>query len=262
IDGLTVAVDYYDISIKDAISAIPPQTSLNQCLNTGDPNFCQFVVRDRDGSLFASPVPPTGSPFQFAGVQAAALNVAQLDRRGIDVSAAYSFDMADLGLGGLGSMNLNYVSTFLMETSSIPVPGVTAVTDCTGLYRGGCGGPNPEYRHRLLTTWQTPWNIDINATWRYISSVQFNSGQADGSQAFAPTGNVLDDFLDSANYLDLAAQWYVRENLTLRAGVNNVMGRDPNLSTESGTAPGNGNTFPGWYDPAGRFIFFGVNVRL
>ncbi|MHA7871919.1 MAG: TonB-dependent receptor, partial [Hyphococcus sp.] len=254
IDGLTVAVDYFDISVKDAITAIPPLTSLNQCINTGDPNFCQFVVRDQDNSLFASPIPPAGSPFQFAGVQATAVNVAQQDTRGLDVNAAYSFDMADIGLGGWGSMNFNYVSTFLMELSSVPVPGVTTTIECSGFYRGGCLGPNPEYRHRLLTTWQTPLDIDITATWRHLSGVTLNDSIEDN--------NILDGRLDSAEYLDLAAQWYIRENLTLRAGVNNVFGRDPELSQEAGTAPGNGDTFPGTYDAAGRFIFFGVNVRL
>ncbi|MEM9619259.1 MAG: TonB-dependent receptor [Pseudomonadota bacterium] len=261
VDGLTVAVDYFDISIKDAIANIPALTTLNQCLTTGDPSFCSLVQRDRDGSLFASNIPPAGSPFQFAGVQATTVNVAQIDTRGIDLSASYGLDMADVGLSGWGSMNFNYVSTFLMELSSVPVPGVTTTVECKGLYRGGCGGPNPEYRHRLLTTWQTPWNIDLTATWRYFSSVQWSNGQATGG-TFTPSGNVLDDNLDSANYLDLAAQFYVRENMTLRAGVQNVFGRDPELTTVSGTAPGNGNTFPGIYDAAGRFIFFGVNLQL
>ncbi len=261
IDGLTVSVDYFDISIKDAITAIPPLTTLTQCIQTGDPNFCGLIQRDRDGSLFASPVPPAGSPFQFAGVQATVVNIAQVDTRGIDVAASYGLDMADVGLGGWGSLNWNYVSTFLMENSSIPVPGVTTTVECKGLYRGGCGGPNPEYRHRLLTTWQTPWNIDITATWRHFSGVQLAAGQQTGG-VFVSPGNILDDNLDSAEYLDLAAQFYVRENLTLRAGVQNVFGRDPELSTLAGTAPGNGDTFPGTYDPAGRFIFFGVNLQL
>ena len=45
-------------------------------------------------------------------------------------------------------------------------------------------------------------------------------------------------------------------------GVQNLFGRDPELSTFAGTAPGNGDTFPGTYDAAGRFIFVGVNLSL
>ena len=60
----------------------------------------------------------------------------------------------------------------------------------------------------------------------------------------------------------MSVTWQARENVTLRAGVQNLLGRDPELSTQAGTAPGNGDTFPGIYDAAGRFIFFGVNLQL
>ncbi|MEM9619244.1 MAG: TonB-dependent receptor [Pseudomonadota bacterium] len=261
--GFNLAVDYFDITINDAISAVPPQTSLNQCIATGEAQFCDLIIRDQFGSLWLDNT-------NFEGVQATSVNLSNIATRGIDVAAAYTMDMADLGVGDLGSMNFNYVSTFLMELSSIPVPGVTSVTECKGLYRGSCGGPNgnntvnPEYRHRLLTTWQTPWNIDVTATWRYSSSVTLDSGSPSLSQGgtAVPSGTVTDDQLDSASYLDLAAQFYVRENVTLRTGVNNVFGRDPELTTAAGTAPGNGNTFPGVYDALGRFIFFGVNIEL
>ena len=260
-DGLTLAVDYFDITVKDAITTIPPVTTLNQCLASGDPTFCNLIVRDNFGSLFRSNTPPAGSSATFAGVQAVNTNIANFATRGLDIAATYSMDTSFVGLSGWGSVDFNYVSTFLFELSSVPVPGVTTTVECSGLYRGGCGGPNPEYRHRLLTTWQTPWNVDITATWRYYSGVDLNTGQATGG-TFTPSGNALDDKLDSANYLDLAAQWYMRENLTLRAGVQNLMGRDPEVSTEAGTAPGNGDTFPGTYDPLGRYIFFGINATF
>ena len=266
-DGFSISVDYYDISIDEAIGTVPPQTTLSQCLNTGAAQFCDNVVRDVDGSLFSSPVPPPGSPFQFAGVQATNVNVANISTRGLDVNARYEFDLDTVGAGNSGSLTFNYASNFLLEQSTVPVPGVTGVTECKGLYRGNCGGPQPEYVHRLLTTWNTPWDIDVTTTWRHISGTTFDeavSGAAflsDGG-TFATTGNVLDDELDAANYLDMSVRWHARENLSVRAGVNNLLGRDPELSQEAGTAPGNGDTFPGFYDPAGRFIFVGVNLSL
>ena len=75
-----------------------------------------------------------------------------------------------------------------------------------------------------LTTWQTPWNIDVTATWRYYGTVANINGAS---------GNILDDSLDSANYLDLAAQYYIRENVTLRAGVQNVFGRDQTVGARA-----------------------------
>ncbi|MEO0832317.1 MAG: TonB-dependent receptor [Pseudomonadota bacterium] len=258
VEGLTFAVDYFDISIDDAIATVPAQTSLTQCLNTGAAQFCDAVVRDQDGSLFASPVPPAGSAFQFAGIQQTNANIANLSTSGLDFSLLYNLD-----LGNNGGISFNYASTILFALDTVPVPGVTTTTECAGLYRGSCGGPNPEYRHRFLATWQSPFNVDFTATWRYTSSVTFDSGQSDSEvDAFVPTGNILDDQLDTAQYLDLSAQWAVRENVNLRFGIQNVFGRDPELSTFAGTAPGNGDTFPAFYDPAGRFLFFGVNLNL
>jgi len=251
--GFNLAVDYFDITVNEAISTIPPQTALDNCIQTGDPSFCDLIVRDGFGSLFLSNFLPNGD---FAGVFATNVNIASLGTRGLDFAAGYGMDLADLGLGDLGSMNWNLNATYLFENSFQALPGA-AITECAGFYAGGCQntgvGAVPEYRHRLLTTWQTPWNIDVTATWRYYSTVNNINGAS---------GNILDDSLDSANYLDLAAQFYVRENVTLRTGVQNVFGRDPELQTPIGTAPGNGNTLPGYYDPAGRYIFFGVNIAM
>jgi len=253
IEGFSLSVDYYDISIDEAIGTIPPQTSLLECVTSGNPLFCDNVVRDVDGSLFSSPIPPAGSPFQFAGVQATNVNVANISTRGLDVSARYELDLDAVGAGNSGSLVFNYASNFLFEQSFIPVPGVTDAIECKGLYRGSCGGPNPEYVHRLLTTWNTPWDVDVTTTWRYVGGTTFFN---------APSVASIDDELDAANYLDLSVRWHARENVSVRAGVNNLLGRDPELSTFAGTAPGNGDTFPGYYDPAGRFIFVGVNLSL
>ncbi|MEM1396654.1 MAG: TonB-dependent receptor, partial [Pseudomonadota bacterium] len=271
IDGLTVSVDYYDISIDDAIGTIPAATSLNQCVTTGNSLFCDNVVRDFQGSLFGTPTPPAGSAFQFAGVQATNVNVANVSTRGLDINGTYSFDLDQIGVANMGSMSFNYAASLLFERSFIPVPGVTGALECSGLYRGNCGttvgAVNPEYVHRFLTTWQTPWDVDVNVTWRRIGGTTFDeatSGSVNlsGGGEFASTGNVLDDFLDTANYVDLSLQWAVKDNLSMRAGVNNLLGRDPELTTEAGTAPGNGDTFPQFYDPAGRFIFVGFNWSL
>ncbi len=252
-EGFTLAVDYFDITVNDAIATVPSQTALDQCIATGDPSFCSLITRDAFGSLFLSNFTATGG---LAGISGSNTNISQLSTRGLDIASNYSVD-----IGRWGSVSANYISTVLLELSSVPIPGVTVTTECKGLYRGSCGGPNPTYRHRMLTTWQTPWDLDVTATWRYYGSVTLDTGQASGG-AFTPVPNVLDNKLDVANYLDIAAQWHVRENVTLRTGVQNVFGRDPELSTQAGTAPGNGDTFPGVYDAAGRYIFFGVNVTM
>ena len=58
-----------------------------------------------------------------------------------------------------------------------------------------------------------------------------------------------------------AATWQVRDTITLRAGVNNVLDNDPQLSYSVGTT-GNGNTYPQLYDAMGRYFFFGVTANF
>ncbi|MEO1241212.1 MAG: TonB-dependent receptor [Pseudomonadota bacterium] len=248
--SLNLAVDYFDISVNDAISTIPPQTTLNECIATGEEAFCDLIVRDTFGTLFVNTFINTND---FTGVFAVNTNIAKLSTRGVDVASSYGHDF-----GGWGNVNLDFIATYLLENSFNAIPGVTSETECLGFFSGNCVGPIPEYRHRLLATWQTPWDMDVSATWRHFGGVDnFTVFGPDGSAA----NNVLDDSLDAANYLDLAVQWYVRGNLTVRVGVQNIFGRDPELTTQAGTAPGNGNTYPGFYDSGGRRIFIGINFR-
>ena len=98
-------------------------------------------------------------------------------------------------------------------------------------------------------TWgQQVWSL--TGTWRYYDEVTL-----DGTN-----GGGINGTLDAQNYFDLAGRYQALENVSLRAGVNNVTDEDPPLSSVVGTAPGNGNTYPQVYDAMGRYIFLGATV--
>ena len=48
--NLTGSVDYYHIQLKDEVGAIPPAVTLQNCLATGDPTFCNKIVRTPAGA--------------------------------------------------------------------------------------------------------------------------------------------------------------------------------------------------------------------
>ncbi|MEL7016969.1 MAG: TonB-dependent receptor [Pseudomonadota bacterium] len=247
VDGLNISVDYFNITVNDAIATIPAVTSLTNCLDSGDAVFCDLIQRDDFGSLFLSNSATVGGQTVTAGVLAANVNIAELSTSGIDFALGYNFD-----LGNQGGLNFNYVSTYLFSNAFIPVPGQDEV-ECVRLYAGQCGNPTPAYRHRMLSTWQTPFDVDLTATWRYFGAVDLFGGA---------TGVAVDDRFNAEHYFDIAASWNVRENVTLRAGMQNIFDNDPPSGTQSGAGFGNGNTYPGIYDSTGRFIFFGVNIGL
>jgi len=248
LDGLTFSIDYFDIEVTDAIQAgaAPAQQVLEECLFTGNDTFCDLITRDQGGSLIA------GTP--GVGFQATNLNIATLETSGLDFQAVYNLDLWDVGLDGMGSVRFDYAATYLDSLETTAFPGANPL-ECSGKVLGGCRAPSPEYRHRMITTWQTPWDITVNAIWRYFSSVDNVAGAEN-------VGVAIDRGFDKQQFLDLSLNYDYSENLSFRAGVNNAAGKRPPITTSAGTAPGNGNTFPTVYDGTGRFFFFGATYRL
>src|SRR5690348_696054 len=96
--------------------------------------------------------------------------------------------------------------------------------------------------------WETPWHVTCDAIVNYISSVTREGGvpfAGDKTNGTLPA-NVLGTNLAAQTYLDLAGTWNVSENKSIRFGINNILDRDPPLSTNThvGAGAGNGNTFP------------------
>jgi outer membrane receptor protein involved in Fe transport len=187
-------------------------------------------------------------------------NIGGLGTTGWDINANYAFDLEDMGMSNMGSLQLTYVATVLTELVTDTGLGATnSVYDCAGFYANQCGVPNPEYRHRARATWSTPWDMDLSATWRHYGEAELAVLGANGS--LNNGGTRIDRFFDAENYLDLAATWQVMDTVTVRAGVNNVLDDDPQLTLSTGTT-GNGNTFPQLYDSLGRYFFFGVTANF
>jgi outer membrane receptor protein involved in Fe transport len=55
----------------------------------------------------------------------------------------------------------------------------------------------------------------------------------------------------------------VFEDFTLRAGINNLFDKDPPAIAQGLLSSfGNGNTYPGVYDPLGRMLFVGLTAKF
>ena len=244
IEDLTIAIDYFDIEVTDAIGSVPAQTSYDRCLTTGDPAFCANIRRDTAGTLHLLNEAPGGG---LAGISTQNVNVATDATEGVDVNITYSLDMSDMG-----SLNFDYAATFLDTNYTIAIPGDDKV-ECTGAYAGPCGLPAPEYNHRFLATWVTPYDLTVSATWRHI-------GETDLYGLTDPQG-YLEDSMEERNYLDLAATYDYSENVQVRFGANNLLGDDAPVTTSSGTGTGNNNTYPGLFDVS-TYLFAGVTVKF
>jgi outer membrane receptor protein involved in Fe transport len=244
IEDLSIAIDYFDIEVTNAIGTVPAQTSYDRCLTTGDPAFCANITRDTAGTLHLLNDAPGGG---LAGISTQNVNVATDATEGIDVNITYSYDMNDMG-----SLNFDYAATFLDTNYTIAIPGDDKV-ECTDAYAGPCGLPAPEYNHRFLATWVSPYDVTVSATWRHIGETTLY-GLTD------PQG-YLEDKMEERNYLDLAATYDYSENVQVRVGANNILGDDAPVTTAAGTGTGNNNTYPGLFDVS-TYLFAGVTVKF
>ena len=251
IPGFNLSVDYFDIQVDGLVSTVGALNTLAQCY-TATPNAaaCGRIRRNVGGQLWIG----TGQ------VQDLNNNIGGLGTSGIDINSDYGFELENIGMSNMGSMQLSYVGTLLNDlVNDTGLGGTSSVYDCAGFFGSQCGVPNPDYRHRARASWLTPWDVDFTATWRHYGEVEFAVLGAGGS--LNNGGTRIDRFFDAENYLDLAAVWQVMDTVTLRAGVNNVLDNDPQLSRSVGTG-GNGNTYPQLYDALGRYFFFGVTANF
>ncbi|UTW56309.1 TonB-dependent receptor domain-containing protein [Kordiimonas sp. SCSIO 12610] len=247
VPGLTISVDYFNISVDEAISqGIGAQVILDNCLASGEAQFCDLVQRSPTGSLASG-----GPGFGFTTTN---LNIAELTTSGIDFQVNYSFDLADIGAGDIGQLRFDYAATYLDTFDFTPFPGGDVI-ECAGFFGNACGNNlqpvNPDYRHVLQTSWDTPWDFSTTVTWRYFAGT-------DNQSATAPA---VDQRLRTINYVDWAGNYSINENINLRAGILNVFNSQAPVSLSSGPPLGNGNTFPTVFD-TGRQFFLAVNFSL
>lgn len=250
ISGMSLSVDYFNISITNVINVFGETNILDQCALTGDAKFCDLIHRQAGtGSLWLSPTGYVVDTLQ---------NLGSLKTNGIDFTFDYRFKFSEHGMPDFGALDLNFLGTYTMNFITQAGPGLPAV-NCVGKYGDICEGspdngvPLPYFKAKTRLTWVTPiTGLNLSVDWRYTGAVNVDSG-ATGSS---------DDHIPSYSYFDLAAQMRIKDRYTFRVGVNNIFDIQPPV-IGSGELPGtvgNGNTFPQVYDALGRYIFVGVTA--
>ncbi|ANK12989.1 TonB-dependent receptor domain-containing protein [Erythrobacter neustonensis] len=238
--GFTASVDYFDIKVEGAIGGIGADLIVQQCTDTSDAFFCGLVNRDPSGSLWRS-----NAGFVINLPQ----NIGSLNTSGIDGQINYNTEIGDAG-----TLNLNFIGTWLEELSSnAGVPGAPDV-DCVGLYGNLCGTPNPEWRHQARVGFNAKNGLGASLRWRYFDSVVF-----DGLTATTQPG--IRGF-DDVSYFDLTLTYEAADNFNFLIGANNILDEAPQVTGSQACPAGscNGNTFAQVYDALGRYIFAGVTL--
>lgn len=244
--GFNFTLDWWNIRLDDAVSSVSGDTIIETCARTGDPVFCGRIHRDSNGTLWLSP---------DGFIDTKLLNIGSIEVRGIDIGVNYRH-----GLGRFGSATAEFLGTYL-DKYVVDNGGLTEPFECAGLFGGGCGNPTPRWRHKARLTWESHSGISLSFHWRHTGSMKLRI-----IPALAPSPGPFSSRMPARSFFDVAALFRIQRQYVLRIGVNNFFDTEPPIlpSGEGAGAPTfyNGNTYPQWYDPLGRFFFAGFTVNF
>ncbi len=260
--GFNASIDYYHIELDDQINQYPFAVIFNGCALQNNPLYCSQIVRTPQGSLTGATVAGGGYFLQTD------YNLGVSIVSGIDLQLNYRYSLPN----GWGALTTALNGAYLQHQTTTPYRG-SGTYDCAGLFGSTCnnGSVNPHWRHNLRLTWDTPWNLLLSANWRFIGPTSFDNNSTNpllqgNEEASAGTASTYDAFnarIASYSYLDLTASWHALSNLEIRAGVTNVLDKDPpivpsgDITANSGPA----NSYPA-YDYLGRQIFVAFTAKL
>lgn len=290
--GFSMSVDYYNVKVKGAISAPTPGDAIAACFGAPDANgnfnpaagaetsaACTVIRRNAATGGLA------GDPTVVPGLFLTLSNLGTIKTDGIDLTMNYNTDL------GFAKLALNFAGNWT-HSSKFKATPTSLNRECVGFFSGNCGSPGgagadvgsiqPEFSWTQRTT-LTFDNIDLSLLWRHISAVQHEpddrlngngdsySGPVPGTTSTLPGappagffGNHNFNFLEAADYFDLATRIGVGDNLTLTLTVANLFDKKPPFTGQDvGTSSFNsGNVYPSTYDALGRTFRIGARVRF
>ena len=279
--GFNLSVDYYNIIVRDAITAATPGDVIAACFSnitaaSATSAACTGIRRSTaNGRL-------SGSAALIAGLPLPLTNNGRLRSNGIDLTANYQRTIGQFGL------NLNFVGNYTRKLE-FQAAGTSVNRNCVGYYSSNCGPSlgqiQPKYSFQQRTTLSVE-GASLSLLWRYINPVNYEGQASDyvargftaanrnlfrgtitnaANVSSALAGQTVDfNHIRAYHYFDLSAQFDVARQFQLTFTVKNLFDVEPPVvGGQAGTTTANGgNTFPSTYDPLGRDFAVGLRIKL
>jgi iron complex outermembrane recepter protein len=256
IPNLTGSVDWWQIRVDGEVGVLPANFILSNCLQTGDPATCSQIVRNPN--TFGL----TGATIAAGGyIIQTNRNIASAEVQGIDLQANYRMDLP----ARLGGVRFTLNGSYLLKSLSTPFQGAHTY-DCAGLFGSTCQTVNPRWRHNMTIAWDMPWNVEVGMNWRFIGKVGYEGDDPDvtlaaAGQAIFGAYDLFNKQIGNYSYFDLFGSWNVWKGIQIRAGIDNVLDKDPPIVTSEIVAGGAANTYS-TYDQLGRQIYLAVTAKF
>jgi outer membrane receptor protein involved in Fe transport len=253
---LRASVDWYDITISDAIGAQTVGAVTQQCY---DPDFNPLVATDAvaaANSQFCQLVPRTQTG-NTGNVFITYANTGRVHLQGIDVQLDWGADI------GPGTLTINSLFNYQINFESSALYPQLPLVDYVGTNGTGENGLNTGvFEYKIFTT--IGYGIGparVALQWQHYPSIQ-DAGEvvtAGGTPNTAPH--------PSYNLFNLNANYQLSEDISLRFGVDNLLGKRPplggyNPNADNATGQLRMGGFFGQHDTNGRRFYLGANLRF
>jgi len=223
---LSIAVDYWDINIEDAITTFEATDILNNCVDGQSINsvFCDAVKRDSEGQILL--------------VSTQSINAANFAASGTDLDISYSHDLS------FGQLNFNFKGTYLDEKTFQQNSADPTDIDSQA---GEVGSPH----FRALITSVLKTN-DVVASWtvNYIGESTFDK---EATPELYP--DTFNNKVKAYTYHNLNLSYSYDDSISLYLGIDNVANKQPAALPDL-------NAGGLLYDGIGRKYYAGMQFNL
>jgi iron complex outermembrane receptor protein len=243
VEGLSMSLDWYSISIQDAISQLGPQAIIDNCF-AGAATLCALITRD----------PQT---HEIVFVKNTFLNVAQAKAVGVDFEAQFTRDLHLLGGAG-EAMSARLVASWLGENSTrlAQAAKIDRAGQTGGSATGYIGMPDLQLT-AALTYRNGPWQM-------YLQSHFIDSGKLDAT--LRQGIDIDDNTVASAFYTDLRVSYSTDApragSWEIYARVENLFDRNPPRAADFSDFNGATHTNETLFDVLGRRYTLGAHLRF
>jgi iron complex outermembrane receptor protein len=236
-NNFSMRVDYWQYKIDGVITQLDTTYSAQQCVNTGDPQYCGLVTRFTD-------VNNAGTILVF---RQPTINLGTLETDGIDVGARYTLKET-----GIGDFNFQVDWTKINKYENA-APGADPV-DTVGTFNRQFGN---YAKNRAVGS--IGWGLgafEAQLAARYI----------DGIELLLPSGGAIapEDnppwVIGSRAYVDLYFGYKVNDDLKVSLTGQNIMDKQPPILFQNNVT--NANTDVNTYDTLGRRFAISASYKF
>jgi len=249
LSNASVAIDWYSITVDDAIAPLPGTTVYENCFNANGTSNPTYSINDPGGYcalIFRDPI--TGGR---ATTQSPYSNLGTIKTSGLDTQVNWRSAFADLGAESLpGSLTAGIAFNYLFKYETQQIPGGAFFENKNTLAQFG----QFKWRTNLSLGYETGiWGAGL--VWQHLPSIKNSAAVTSPLTTIQGAG--------SYDMFNLNSHWNINDKLSLRFGIDNLLDTDPEVvGRDPGVTNALGSTVANYYDVLGRRYYAGLKITL